>query len=151
SPKNGMPTEADVGYITKSPGPTNRKSYPNLYKFGAVYNKGKFANPENIKSNSNYLIYEMASQTIFRSAPESNRGLDATFNFDYNPSDVSHENVQITAGTRINAPFERRPNNRIDIGFVYSKISDPFSNFGALLGGPRLGSEKAFELNYSIR
>jgi carbohydrate-selective porin OprB len=34
---------------------------------------------------------------------------------------------------------------------VYSKISDPFSKFGALLGGPRLGSEKAFELNYSLQ
>jgi len=151
SPENGMPTEADVGYITKSPGPTNRKSYPGLYKFGAVYNGGKFANPEGIRSSGNYLIYGMASQAIFRSAPGSNRGLDATFGFDYSPGDVSRENVQITAGTRINAPFERRPNDRIGIGFVYSKISDPFSNFGALLGGPRLGSEKAFELNYSIR
>jgi carbohydrate-selective porin OprB len=44
-----------------------------------------------------------------------------------------------------------RPKDRIGIGFVYSKISDPFSNFGALLGGPRLGSEKAFELNYSLQ
>lgn len=151
SPENGMPTEADVGYITKSAGPTGRKSYPGLYKFGAVYNGGKFANPEGIRSSGNYLIYGMASQALFRSRPGSNRGLDATFGFDYSPGDVSRENVQITAGARINAAFERRPNDRIGIGFVYSKISDPFSDFGALLGGPRLGSEKAFELNYSIK
>jgi carbohydrate-selective porin OprB len=34
---------------------------------------------------------------------------------------------------------------------VYSKISDPFSNLGALLGGPVLGSEKAIEVNYSLQ
>src|SRR5258708_20019434 len=37
------------------------------------------------------------------------------------------------------------------IGFVYSKISDHFRNFGTLLGGAPLGSEKAFELNYSLQ
>ncbi|HKW35982.1 MAG TPA: carbohydrate porin [Candidatus Acidoferrum sp.] len=151
SPENGMPSEADVGYITKSAGPTGRKAYPGLYKFGAVYNGGKFANPEGMRSSGNYLIYGMASQALFRSTPGSNRGLDVTFGFDYSPGDVSRENVQITAGARINAAFERRPNDRIGIGFVYTKISDPFSDFGALLGGPRLGSEKAFELNYSIK
>jgi carbohydrate-selective porin OprB len=34
---------------------------------------------------------------------------------------------------------------------VYSKISDSFSNFGALLGGAPLGSEKAVELTYSLQ
>jgi carbohydrate-selective porin OprB len=151
SPESWMPTEADVGYITKSPGPTGRKSYPGLYKFGAVYNGGQFANPEGIRTSGNYLIYGMASQALFRSTPGSNRGLDATFGFDYTPGDVSSQSVQITAGARINAPLERRPNDRIGLGFVYSKISDPFSHFGALLGGPLLGSEKAFELNYSVQ
>jgi carbohydrate-selective porin OprB len=116
-----------------------------------VYNGGKFPNPQGIKSSGNYLIYGMASQALFRLEPGSNRGLDATFGFDYSPGDVTRENVQITAGARINAPFERRPKDHIGIGFVYSKISDPFSNFGELLGGPRLGSEKAFELNYSLQ
>jgi porin len=93
----------------------------------------------------------MASQALFRTDAGSNRGLDATFGFDYTPGDVSLENVQITAGARINAPFEVRPHDWIGIGFVYSKISDPFSNFGAILGGPRLGSEKVFELNYALK
>lgn len=127
------------------------KTYPGAYKFGGIYNGGKFPNPRGIKSSGNYLIYGMASQALFRSEPGSNRGLDATFGFDYSPGDVSRENVQITAGARINVPLERRPNDRIGVGFVYSKISDPFSDFGALLGGVRLGSEKAFELNYSIK
>src|SRR5260370_33099024 len=93
----------------------------------------------------------MASQALYRAAAGSNRGLDATIGFDYSPGDVSRQNVQITAGARINALFARRPKDRIGIGFVYSKISDPFRNFGTLLGGPPLGAEKAFELNYSLQ
>jgi porin len=127
------------------------KTYPGSVKFGAIYNGGKFPNPKGIESSGNYLIYGMASQALLRTEAGSNRGLDATLGFDYSPGDVSRENVQITAGARINAPFARRPKDRIGIGFVYSKISDPFSNFGELLGGPRLGSEKAFELNYSLQ
>ncbi len=134
----------EAGYLTG-------KTYPGEYKFGAVYNGGKFPNPAGIESSGNYLIYGMASQALYRPDAGSNRGLDATIGFDYSPGDVSRENVQITAGARINAPFARRPQDRIGIGFVYSKISDPFRNFGTLLGGAPLGSEKAFELNYSLQ
>jgi porin len=134
----------EAGYLTG-------KTYPGEYKFGGVYNGGKFPSPAGLESSGNYLIYGMASQALYRPDAGSNRGLDATIGFDYSPGDVSRENVQITAGARINAPFERRPKDRIGIGFVYSKISDPFRNFGALLGGPVLGSEKAFELNYSLQ
>jgi len=35
--------------------------------------------------------------------------------------------------------------------FVYSKISDPFSEAAVLLGLPALGSEKAIELNYAMQ
>jgi porin len=134
----------ETGYLTG-------KTYPGEYKFGGVYNGGKFPSPAGLESSGNYLIYGMASQALFRPDAGSNRGLDATIGFDYSPGDVSRENAQITAGARINAPFASRPKDRIGIGFVYSKISDPFSNFGVLLGAPRLGSEKAFELNYSLQ
>jgi porin len=127
------------------------KSYPGEYKFGGIYNGGKFTDPAGRKSSGNYLIYGMASQALFRSEAGSNRGLDATLGFDYSPGDVSRENVQVTAGALFNAPFGHRAKDRIAAGFVYSKISDPFRNFGALLGGPLLGSEKAFELNYSLQ
>jgi carbohydrate-selective porin OprB len=146
------PTEVGPPPPSCTTGPeATGKTYPGAYKFGAVYNGGKFPNPRGIESSGNYLIYGMASQALFRLERGSNRGLDATFGFDYSPGDVSRENVQITAGARINAPFARRPKDRIGIGFVYSKISDPFGNYQALLGGPRLGSEKAFELNYSLQ
>jgi porin len=127
------------------------KSYPGEYKFGGVYNGGKFSDPTGRKSGGNHLIYGMASQALFRSQPGSNRGLDATFGFDWSPGDVNRENSQITAGARFNAPFSHRPKDRIACAFVYSKISDQFSDFGVLLGGPKLGSEKAFELNYSLQ
>ena len=77
----------------------------------------------------------MASQALYRSDAGSNRRLDATIGFDYIPHDVARENVQITAGARFNAPFTRRPKDRVAMGFVYSKISDSFPNFDALLVG----------------
>jgi len=93
----------------------------------------------------------MASQAVFRSDAGSNRGLDATFGFDYSPGEVSRENVQLTTGARFNAPFARRDKDRIAFAFVYSKISDPFRNFGEALGEAPLGSEKAFEVNYALQ
>jgi porin len=127
------------------------KSYPGAYKFGGVYNGGKFPDAAGHMSSGNYLIYGMASQAVFRSEAGSNRGMDTTFGFDWTPDDVSRENVQITAGARFNAPFAQREKDRIACALVYSKISDPFRNFGTLLGAPPLGSEKAVELNYSLR
>jgi porin len=127
------------------------KTYPGSYKFGGVYNGGKFPDPAGRRTSGNYLIYGMASQALFRTDAGSNRGLDATVGFDYSPGDVSRENFQLTAGGRFNAPFASRQNDRIGFALVYSKISDSFSNFGALLGGAPLGSEKAVELNYSLQ
>ena len=127
------------------------KSYPGAYKFGGVYNGGKFPDPSGRESSGNYLIYGMASQALFRSDAGSNRGLDATFGFDWSPGDVSRENSQITVGARFNAPFGHRTKDRIACAFVYSKISDPFSQFDALLDGAQLGSEKAFEVNYAFQ
>ena len=127
------------------------KSYPGAYKFGGVYNGGKFPDPAGHRSSGNYLIYGMASQALFRLNPGSNRGLDATFGFDWSPGDVTRQNSQITAGARFNAPFGHRTKDRVACAFVYSKISDPFSQFNELLGGALLGSEKAFEVNYALQ
>jgi len=49
------------GHATRSTGAANGKSYPGAYKFGGVYNGGKFSDPAGHMSNSNYLIYGMAS------------------------------------------------------------------------------------------
>jgi porin len=85
---------------------TTAKFYPDEYKFGGVYNGGKFTDPVGRKSSGNYLIYGMASQAVFRSQAGSTRGLDATLGFDWSPGDVSHENEQVTAGVRFNAPMD---------------------------------------------
>jgi porin len=134
-----------------SAGAAATKAYPGSYKFGGIYNNGKFPNAAGIRSSGNYLIYGMASQAVFRTDAGSNRGLDATVGFDYSPGDVARENVQVTVGGRFNAPFVSRKNDRVGVALVYSKISDSFSNFESLLGGPPLGSEKAVELNYSLQ
>lgn len=149
----------EIGYLvhpsdgngTQSAGSMSGKSYPGVYKFGGAYNGGKFPDATGRMSSGNYLIYGMASQAVFRSDAGSNRGLDATLGFDWSPGDVTRENSQITAGMRFNAPFPKRGTDRVACAFVYSRISDPFRNFGTLLGAPSLGSEKAVELNYSLQ
>ena len=117
------------GHAIRSRGSAGGKSYPGAYKFGGVYNGGKFSDPAGHMSNSNYLIYGMASQAVFRSDAGSNRGLDATFGFDWTPGDVSRENVQITTGARFNAPFASRKMDRVACGFVYSKIQRSVPRF----------------------
>lgn len=130
---------------------TAGKSYPGVYKFGAAYNPGKFKEALGAKRDGNYLIYGMASQALYRPDAGSNRGLDATFGFDWSPGDVTRQNVQITTGARFNAPFSSRKKDRVACGFVFSRISDPYRQLGELLGGAPLGSEKAFEVNYSLQ
>jgi hypothetical protein len=98
--------------------------------------------PQGRQSSGNYLIYGMASQALFRSDAGSNRGLDPTFGFDWNPGDVSRENSQITAGVRFNAPFSGRAKDRIACGFVYSKISIPLATSEHCFGGPLLVQKK---------
>ena len=149
----------EAGYLLHPPddgtsgaaGSSATKTYPGSYKFGGIYNGGRFPDAAGIVSSGNYLIYGMASQAIFRTDAGSNRGLDVTAGFDYSPGDVARENVQVTVGGRFNAPFASRKNDRVGVALVYSKISDSFSNFGTLLGGAPLGSEKAVELNYSLQ
>ena len=157
--KNSANFLFEAGYFLHPPddgtsgasGAAPTKTYPGSYKFGGIYNGGKFADAAGVMSSGNYLIYGMASQAVFRTDAGSNRGLDVTAGFDYSPGDVARENVQVTVGGRFNAPFASRQKDRVGVALVYSKISDSFSNFGTLLGGPPLGSEKAVELNYSLQ
>src|SRR6266849_3895595 len=57
----------------------SRKGYSGLYQFGASYNPGKFETNTSTKPTSgNYLLYWMASQTLWRVDAREARGLDAT-------------------------------------------------------------------------
>lgn len=137
--------------VLPTSGTASSKLYPGDYKFGGIYNGGKFSNSNGQESSGNFLIYGMASQALLRTDPGSDRGLDATLGFDWSSADVSRENFQLTAGARFNAPFRSRKQDRVAWALVYSKISDSFRDSGALLGGPLLGSEKAVEANYSLQ
>jgi len=125
--------------------------YPGDYRFGGVYNAGKFSDAVGRQTGGNYLIYAMASQGLFRPDRGSQRGLDGTFGFDWAPGDVSRENFQMTTGLRFNAPFAARRQDRAACAVVYSKISDPFQHSGIAPDVPALGSEKAIEVNYSLQ
>jgi len=57
----------EAGYLTG-------RTYPGEYKFGGVYNGGRFPNPAGIESSGNYLIYGMASQALYRLTPVRTAG-----------------------------------------------------------------------------
>jgi porin len=60
-----------------------RKDYAGLYRFGGSYNPGMFASTSSNKPVSgNYLIYGMASQALYRTRPDTDRGIDLTIGAD---------------------------------------------------------------------
>ena len=68
----------ETGYLVAprdgTPRLSDSKSYPGIYKFGAVYNGGRFQDAPGRESSGNYLIYGMASQAVFRTDPQPDRG-----------------------------------------------------------------------------
>lgn len=149
----------EIGYFvdppdlssTSSPGATRVKSYPGHYKFGAAYNAGRFTNAQNIESRGNYLIYFGANQAVYRPEAGSNQGLDLLLAYDWSPGDLNRQNTQLTTGFRYNGLIPHRDQDGLAFAFIYSKISDPFSEAGVLEGLPALGSEKAIEVNYAMQ
>ncbi len=155
---------AKVAGATGGPKAPKTKFYPGLYKLGLVNNPGRnaFAGPSAtvVSTNSyvrcygecysgDYVFYFMANQAVWRPTDNSTRGLDVNFGVDYLPSDRNKVNQQFTGGVTFNAPITKRAQDSASVGFVISKVSDAFSNYQTdVLFGPRLTSEKAFELNY---
>jgi len=141
----------EVGFLVDQPGGKNPKDkyYPGLYKVGSTFNGGPFVDPLlNRNVDNNYLVYFMGNQAIFRPVAGSNRGLDVHFGYDFAPTNINKIDRQITGGFVYNGPIPKREKDAVAFGFVYSNVSDNFSNASQLLGGPALGSEKAFEINY---
>jgi porin len=141
---------ADTSSASAS-GTTPSKTYPGHYKFGAAYNAGKFTNAQGIESSGNYLIYFGANQAVYRPEAGSNQGLDLLLGYDWSPGELNLQNTQLTAGFRYNGLIPHRDRDGLAFAFIYSKISDSFSEAGVLLGSPALGSEKAIELNYAMQ
>ena len=122
----------------------SRKGYSGLYQFGASYNPGKFPNPSGTKSSyGNYLLYWMASQALWRVDPKGGKGLDATFAYNWSPSDVNRNNRLLTAGIRFNEPLPVRIHNTMSLGYVRNSLSQQFLPHGT----PPWRAEHGIEFN----
>ena len=120
-----------------------RKGYSGLYQFGASFNPGKFAYPGKTSERSgDYLLYWMASQSLWRVDRQEARGLDATIAYDWSPSDVNRNNREFTAGLRFNEPLPVRFHNTISLGYVRNMLSPQFAPAHLLWK-----SEQGIELN----
>jgi porin len=122
----------------------SRKGYSGVYQFGASYNPGNFTIPTNTKPKSgDYLLYWMASQALWRVDRREAKGLDATFAYDWSPSNINRNNTMFTAGLRFNEPLPLRIHNTMSVGYVESRLSQRFVPNGAQSWKP----ERAFEFN----
>ena len=102
----------------------SRKGYSGLYQFGGTFNPGKFTSTNSVTPVSgNYVIYGMASQSLWRVAPQSSTGLDATFGLDWSPSDRSRNNQQTTVGVRYNELLPLHLHNTVSVGYVRSGMN----------------------------
>jgi carbohydrate-selective porin OprB len=104
----------------------SRKGYSGLYQFGASYNPGKFTTATGQKRSGNYLLYWMASQALWRVDPKGGKGLDATFAYDWSPSDLNRNNTLLTAGLRFNEPLPVSIHNTMSLGYVRNSLSPQF-------------------------
>jgi porin len=122
----------------------SRKGYSGLYQFGASYNPGKFTTPTSTTPRSgNYLLYWMVSQALWRVDPQSEKGLDATFAYDWSPASVNRNNRELTAGLRFNEPIPLHIHNTVSLGFVQNNLSSLFLQPEA----PSWKAERAVECN----
>ncbi len=121
-----------------------RKGYVGLYKFGAAYSPGKFAEPQkNTPRADDYLMYWMANQAIWRADPSGSNGLDATLSYDWSPADVNRNNSELTAGLRYNEPIPVKLHNTVSLGYVLNHLSQDFHNADT----PEFRREHGLELN----
>jgi carbohydrate-selective porin OprB len=122
----------------------SRKGYSGLYQFGASYNPGKFTSPSNPTPRSgNYLLYWMASQALWRVEPESGKGLDGTFAYDWSPPSINRNNTMLTAGLRFNEPLPVNFHNTMSLSYVRNSLSSQFLPSSA----PPWRTEQGLEFN----
>ena len=105
----------------------SRRGYAGLYRFGGVYNPGNFTSTSSTKPVSgNYLIYGSANQAIYRTSPDTDRGIDAAVGVDWSPADKSRNNQDLTVGFRLNEPLPISFHNTIGVAYVRSGINQSF-------------------------
>lgn len=87
-------------------------------------NPGPFSNiVTGQRSSTNYLVYFLANQRIYRPQAGSERGLDLNLGFDYTPDDITKNFSQVTGGVRYHGLIPHRENDTVSAGVVYSRIS----------------------------
>ncbi len=118
---------------------SSRKGYTGLYKFGGIFNPGKFASTRTGSTVSgNYLVYGAANQSVWRVCSQSAKGLDVTAGATYTPPDRSRIRQETTFGLRFNEPLPVHNHNTVSFGWVRSAFSP---------GPAPARAENAFELN----
>jgi carbohydrate-selective porin OprB len=68
----------------------------------------------------------MAGQALWRVDPKGGKGLDATFAYDWSPSDLNRNNTLLTAGLRFNEPLPVSIHNTMSLGYVRNSLSPQF-------------------------
>ena len=143
---------SEVGYLADPTPSATHRTYPGSYAFGATTNPGPFPNiVTGERTSTNYLIYFMANQRVYRSQPGSDRGLDLNFAFDWTPDDITRNFSQITGGVRYHGPIPGRDRDTVSCGVVYSRISGVLNRALSQAGLLPYGTEKAVEANYALR
>lgn len=143
---------SEVGYLVNSGPSLEAKTYPGAYKFGATINPGPFFNiATGERSRTNYLIYFMANQRIYRAQAGNERGVDVNFAFDRSPADITKNFSQITGGVRYHGLIRHRDSDTLAAGIVYSRISGVLNHALSQAGQTPLRAEKVLELTYTMR
>jgi len=143
---------SEAGFLIGSSPSLTAKTYPGSYEFGATVNPGPFSNiVTGQRSRTNYLVYFMANQRIYRAEAGNERGLDVNFAFDWTPGDITKNFSQVTGGVRYHGLIPQRQSGTLSIGVVYSRISGVLNDALAHAGQVTFGTEKALEVNYSLR
>jgi carbohydrate-selective porin OprB len=119
-----------------------RRGYTGLYKFGAIYNPGRFPVPGSSAPRSgDYLLYWMANQALWRRDRLEGRGLDGTASYDWSPASVNQTNSEFTVGLRYNEPLPIRLYNTASVGYVRNHMSPNFATPGSPPPAPENGVE----------
>ena len=143
---------SETGYLVDPTPSSTAKTYPGSYAFGATTNPGPFADiVTGQRSGTNYLLYFLANQRVYRPQAGSERGLDLNFAVDWTPADITRNFSQVTGGVRYHGPIPRRDRDTIAAGFVYSRSSGVLNQALAQAGLIPYGSEKALEVNYAFQ
>lgn len=150
--KNSPVIASEVGYLVDPTPSSTAKTYPGAYAFGATTNPGPFPNiVTGQKSSTNYLIYFLANQRVYRPLAGSERGLDLNFGFDWTPADITRNFSQVTGGVRYHGLIPHRDGDTISAGVIYSGVSGILNHALSQAGLLPYGSEKALEFNYAFQ